>query len=60
MTKLIGLGKWDEEEITKKLRAEALVKCDEAVREYAECCRSHWFVWKCKSLAHKMNDCVRQ
>lgn len=59
-TKLIGLSKFDEEEILKQTKRNALKNCDPLVNEYIECARSTYMVTKCKPLVARMNDCVRQ
>jgi hypothetical protein len=57
---MIGLSKWDEEEIVKQVRLSALEKCDNVVRQYAECVKNSWLVWKCKPVANLLNECVHQ
>ncbi|KNE72417.1 hypothetical protein AMAG_16469 [Allomyces macrogynus ATCC 38327] len=54
------LTRRDEEEVLKAVRKEALLKCDDLVKAYTECCAGRWVsvAWKCRTQLRAMNECL--
>ncbi|KAK0533638.1 hypothetical protein OC835_002958 [Tilletia horrida] len=56
-----ALSNREADELSKKVKAAALVKCDDVVREFAACAsgRTVSVAWACRDLHKKMQDCLR-
>ncbi|KAL9934627.1 hypothetical protein V8E36_006402 [Tilletia maclaganii] len=56
-----ALSNREADELSKKVKAEALVKCDDVVREFAACAsgRTVSVAWACRDLHKQMQDCLR-
>jgi hypothetical protein len=57
---IVGLSKYDEEEITKIAKRNAIRNCKDLVDAYAQCTRDNYFPLKCRPMVKEMNDCVSQ
>jgi len=55
------LRKSDLESIYKKMKADSLKHCDNLVRKFVDCSKSHtlFVVWSCKSELEEMNACTK-
>ncbi|KAE8230837.1 hypothetical protein CF326_g4155 [Tilletia indica] len=56
-----ALSNREADELNKKVKAEALVTCDDIVREFAACAsgRTVSVAWACRDQHKKMQDCLR-
>ncbi|CAD6891993.1 unnamed protein product [Tilletia controversa] len=56
-----ALSNRESDELNKKVKAEALVKCDAVVREFADCAsgRTVSVAWACRDLHKQMQNCLR-
>ncbi|KAI9217984.1 hypothetical protein BC828DRAFT_350911 [Blastocladiella britannica] len=54
------LTRKEEEAVLREVKKEALVKCEDFVKAYTECCTGRYIsvVWKCRSHLTAMNDCL--
>lgn len=58
---LVGLNKFEEEEMIKVVKRRALKLCAPVVNDFVECASDHAFTpFQCKHLATIMNECVRK
>ncbi|KAK0547996.1 hypothetical protein OC846_001680 [Tilletia horrida] len=56
-----ALSNREADELNKKVKAEALIKCDPIVREFAACAsgRTISVAWACRDLHKKLQECLR-
>ncbi|KMS93493.1 hypothetical protein BVRB_030920, partial [Beta vulgaris subsp. vulgaris] len=57
-----AMKKIEEEQVRRRMFAEARLKCDATIKVFAECAkgRSVSVLWACRELNKKMNACLHQ